>query len=189
MRFLHAVPTELCWGNLNSSLPAETATILRTIASATVLDEIETWNLDVPNGTDALLDGYTLGPDFVTLVHNGQGTHLWTCSNGQSFTTATVTFTFATAGSYTVTHTYDDPCGNTDTRNFTFDMSVGLEEQEAGSHYECVGKTTGIGGSTWCAKKRHAHLVRCTGTNAFQGADRQFKSASRLPIRSGPVDP
>ncbi|HQW41766.1 MAG: hypothetical protein IPO87_13210 [Flavobacteriales bacterium] len=127
----------------NSSLPAETATILRTIASATVLDEIETWNLDVPNGTDALLDGYTLGPDFVTLVHNGQGTHLWTCSNGQSFTTATVTFTFATAGSYTVTHTYDDPCGNTDTRNFTFDMSVGLEEQEAGSHYSVLARQPG----------------------------------------------
>jgi len=108
------------------------------------LDEIETWNLDVPNGTDALLDGYTLGPDFVTLVHNGQGTHLWTCTNGQSFTTATVTFTFATAGSYTVTHTYDDPCGNTDTRTFTFDMSVGLEEQEARSHYSVFARQPGL---------------------------------------------
>ena len=128
----------------NSSLPDETATILRTIASATVLDEIETWNLDVPNGTDALLDDYTLGTDFVTLVHNGQGTHLWTCSNGQSFTTATVTFNFAMAGSYTVTHTYNDPCGNTDTRNFTFDMSVGLEEQETGPHYSVFAGQPGM---------------------------------------------
>lgn len=113
----------------NSSLDAGTAAILRGIASSTVLDEPATWNLHVPNGTDALLDDFELGTDFVTLVHNGAGDHLWTCTNGQSFTTGTVTFTFTTPGSYVVTHTYNDPCGNSDTRTFTFDMlSVGLEE-------------------------------------------------------------
>jgi len=131
-------------GTFNSSLPAETAAILRNIASATVLDEPATWNLDVPNGTDALLDDYTLGSDFITLVHNGQGTHLWTCSNGQSFTTGTVTFTFATSGVYTVAHVYDDPCGNSDTRNFTFDMAVGSEERKAGPHYQVFAGSPGM---------------------------------------------
>jgi hypothetical protein len=125
----------------NSTLPAETAAILRAIASATVLDEPLTWNLDVPNGTDALLDDYDLGADFVTVVHNGAGEHLWTCTNGQSFTTGTATFTFATAGSYIVTHTYNDPCGNSDTRNFTFDMTVGLDELAARPYYNVVSRS------------------------------------------------
>lgn len=103
--------------------PAMAAT-LRAIASSTVLDEFETWNLDLPNGTDALLDGFQLGDDFVTLTHNGQGDHLWTCTNGQSFTTGTVTFTFDAPGTYVVTHTYHDPCGNSDTRTFTFDFTT-----------------------------------------------------------------
>jgi len=128
----------------NSSLPAGTAAILRGIASATVLDEPGTWNLDVPNGTDALLDDYELGSDYVTLVHNGQGEHLWTCTNGQSFTTATVTFTFETSGSYVVTHTYNDPCGNSDTRTFTFDMAVGLEEQVARPNYQVRAGSPGM---------------------------------------------
>lgn len=127
-----------------SSLPAGTAAILRGIASATVLDEPLTWNLDVPNGTDALLDDYELGSDYVTLVHNGQGEHLWTCTNGQSFTTATVTFTFETSGSYVVTHTYNDPCGNSDTRTFTFDMAVGFEEQVARPNYQVRAGSPGM---------------------------------------------
>ncbi len=125
----------------NASLPEATAAILRSIASATVLDEPLTWNLDVPNGTDALLDDYELGSDYVTLVHNGQGEHLWTCTNGQSFTTGTVTFTFETSGAYVVTHTYNDPCGNTDTRTFPFDMVVGLDEHEDGTRYNVFAGT------------------------------------------------
>ena len=111
-----------------ASLQPDTAAILRDIASAVVLGEPLIWNLDVPNGTSALLDGATVGPDWITLVHNGQGTHLWTCTNGQSFTTATVTFTFPTSDTYYVTHTYNDPCGNSDTVTLTFNIVVGVEE-------------------------------------------------------------
>ena len=128
----------------NSSLPAETAAILRGIASATVLDELETWNLDEPNGTDALLDDYELGSDYVTVVHNGAGEHLWTCTNGQSFTTGTATFTFENSGSFVVTHTYNDPCGNTDTRTFTFDMVVGLDESGARPQYNVMSNSPGL---------------------------------------------
>ena len=138
-----------------SSLPSETAAILRGIASATVLDEIGTWNLDVPNGTSALLDGASVGPDWITLVHNGQGDHLWTCTNGQSFTTATVTFSFSTSDTYIVTHTYNDPCGNTDTVTLTFNVVVGVEELQGGSSYQVwsgapgrMGVSGGVGGET-----------------------------------------
>jgi hypothetical protein len=35
-----------------------------------------------------------------------------------------------------VTHEYHDPCGNSDTRTFTFNMTVGLEELNAGAAYQ-----------------------------------------------------
>lgn len=127
----------------NGSLDPATAATLRAIASSTVLDDFETWNLDMPNGTDALLDDFELGTDYVTLMHYGQGEHLWTCTNGQSFTTGTVTFTFETSGSYVVTHTYNDPCGNTDTRTFPFNMVVGLEESAMRPAYNVVSASPG----------------------------------------------
>lgn len=114
-----------------SSLDPATAAILRNIATSTVLDEPLTWNLDVPNGTSALLDGFSGDANSITLIHHGQGTHLWTCTNGESFTTATVTFTFTTSDTYFVTHTYNDPCGNSDTVTLTFNIVVGMNELEA----------------------------------------------------------
>ncbi|MBK7239115.1 MAG: hypothetical protein IPI00_02825 [Flavobacteriales bacterium] len=128
----------------NSTLLPETAAILRSIASATVLDDIGTWNLDEPNGTNALLDGFINGPDFITLIHYGQGTHLWTCTNGESFTTATATFTFPTSDTYFATHIYNDPCGNTDTANFTFNFAVNVDDQDPGSQYTVIAGAPGV---------------------------------------------
>ncbi|MBP7409288.1 MAG: hypothetical protein KA941_11060 [Flavobacteriales bacterium] len=127
-----------------AGLQADSAAILRSIASSVVLGDITEWNLDVPNGTSALLDGATVGPDWITLVHNGQGTHLWTCTNGQSFTTGTVTFNFSTSDTYLVTHTYNDPCGNTDTVTLTFNVVVGVAEHEAGSPYRVFAGPAGF---------------------------------------------
>ena len=142
--FYSTIFQESCVGStFNSSLPADTAAILRSIASAVVLGDPTEWNLDVPNGTSALLDGFTGGPDWITLIHNGAGTHLWTCSNGQTSSDPSPTFTFTTSGIYTVTHTYNDPCGNTDTVVLTFDIAVGLAEQEAGSRYRVLAGPAG----------------------------------------------
>lgn len=127
----------------NSSLPAETAAILRNVASTTVLNEPLTWNLDAANGTSALLDGATVGPDWITLIHNGEGTHLWTCTNGETFTTSTVTFTFTTPGIYQVTHTYNDPCGNTDTVTLTFDIALSMNELTSARLHRVFATTEG----------------------------------------------
>ena len=120
-----------CTGaSFTSSLPPATAAILQGIASTTVLDSSTTWNLDVPNGTDATIDGSSSnGPNDITYYHFGEGTHLWSCSNGQSSTDANPTFTFAGPGIYTFTHTYTDPCGNTDTVTWTGEVyPIGIEE-------------------------------------------------------------
>jgi len=109
----------------NGSIDAASAAILRGIASSTVLDEPLTWNLYVPNGTDATSQGSSSnGPNDVTYYHAGAGTHLWTCSDGQSSTEANPTFFFFTSGQYTMTHTYTDPCGNTDTVSWPVDIIV-----------------------------------------------------------------
>lgn len=129
----------------NASLDAGTAAILRGIASTTVLGEPETWNLDVVRTPSALLDGYSDGPNYITLIHHGQGTHLWTCSNGESFTTATATFTFTASGTYYVTHVYTDPCGNSDTANLTFPftLTVGLDERDPLAAYRVTSTEPG----------------------------------------------
>ena len=121
--------------SFNGAIDATTAATLRAITSATVLDEPLTWNLDAPNGTSALLDGSSVGWNWITLIHNGEGEHLWVCSDGQTSTSATPTFTFDESATYIITHTYNDPCGNTDTVTLTFNIVLGVDEREAASQY------------------------------------------------------
>jgi hypothetical protein len=128
----------------NGSIDAGTADILRGIASSTVLDEPLTWNLDAPNGTSALLDGSSVGWNWITLIHNGEGEHLWVCSDGQTSTSATPTFTFDESATYIITHTYNDPCGNTDTVTLTFNIVLGLEELGAATPYTVFSGMPGI---------------------------------------------
>jgi hypothetical protein len=158
----------------HSSLDPATAAILRNIASNTVLNDIPLWNLDQPNGTSALLHGFTGDANSITLIHHGQGTHLWTCTNGESFTTATATFTFTTSNTYYVTHIYDDPCGNSDTASFTFNIVVGLEEHPTGGQCDVRPLASGqleikgmeIGGSIMLfdAQGRVVHQQMVDGT-------------------------
>ena len=120
-----------------SSLQPDTAAILRNIASAIVLDSAATWNLDVPNGTDATFDGWSSnGPNDITYYHFGEGTHLWTCTNGELSSDANATFTFTMSGTYSFTHTYTDPCGNTDSVTWELEVgSVGMPEDIRYSPY------------------------------------------------------
>ena len=128
----------------NGAIDAATAAILRGIASSVVLGELPTWNLDFEGSTSALLDGFTSGWNWITLIHNGEGEHLWVCSDGQTSTLASPTFTFTTSATYTITHTYNDPCGNTDTVTLTFDIVLGVEEQEGSARYQVFSGSPGI---------------------------------------------
>lgn len=113
-----------------AGLPADSGDILQSIASSTVLNDPDTWNLYVPSGTDAGNWGIILSePDAITYVHHGAGTHEWYCSNGQTFNTTTAAFVFDEPGLYTITHIYNDPCGNTDTLIVPIEVyPIGLEE-------------------------------------------------------------
>lgn len=109
--------------SFTSTVPPANAAVLQAIASSTVLDGLDTWNLNEPGSTDARVT--SMSSDVwseVTLHHFGQGEHLWTCSNGQSSTESNPTFTFDADGTYTFTHTYTDPCGHTDTHTWTFQV-------------------------------------------------------------------
>jgi hypothetical protein len=128
---------ESCVGSaFNGSIDAATAAILRDIASTVVLGELPTWNLDFEGSTSALLDGFSSGWNWITLIHNGEGAHLWVCSDGQSSTEASPTFVFSESDTYIITHTYTDPCGNTDTVTLTFNVVVGVEELAAVARYK-----------------------------------------------------
>ena len=115
-----------CTGaSYTGTLSADTAAILQGIASATVLDSMALWNLDLPEGIGAAITGSTSSAwNTVTFHHSGTGTHLWTCSDGQTSTDANPTFTVDTPGTFTFSHTYTDPCGNTDTVTWTYDFIV-----------------------------------------------------------------
>ena len=158
----------------NGSIDAGTAAILRSIASSTVLDEPLTWNLDVPNGTSALLDGASVGWNWITLIHNGEGEHLWVCSDGQNSTSSTPTFTFDESATYIITHTYNDPCGNTDTVTLTFNIVLGVDELAAATQTKVFSGLPGVieiqgarGGETLTlcdAQGRVLQQERLTGT-------------------------
>lgn len=136
---------ESCVGSaFNGSIDAATAAILRDIASTVVLGELPTWNLDSEGSTSALLDGFSSGWNWITLIHNGEGEHLWVCSDGQSSTEASPTFVFSESDTYTITHTYNDPCGNSDTVTLIFNVVVGVEEQQGRAGYQVLNGDPGI---------------------------------------------
>jgi len=170
-----------------SSVQPDTAAILQGIASAIVLDEPLTWNLDVPNGTDATFDGWSSnGPNDITYYHFGDGTHVWTCTNGETFTEANPTFTFAMSGLYSFTHTYTDPCGNTDSVTWELEVvNVGLKEDLHSSPYsvrsieegtlEITGGKAGavlsvidLRGRTLCSQRLGAERVRVACPSGLQ---------------------
>lgn len=171
-----------------SSVQPDTAAILQGIASAIVLDSMTTWNLDVPNGTDATIDGYSSnGPTDITYYHFGEGTHVWTCTNGQTFTDATVTFTFSLSGTYSVTHTYTDPCGNTDSVTWELEVTiVGLPDGAGISPYRVRSCGPGIieviGGTGNAALSLVDGLGRTVSTHRLGDGRGRFPSAPGLMV-------
>lgn len=118
-----------------STLQPDSAAILQGIASATVLDSVDTWNLNEPGSTDARVVSQSSDVDtIVTFHHFGQGQHWWICSNGQTSADANPTFTFDAAGIYTFTHVYIDPCGHMDTATWTIQVNAISIVEYTGEH-------------------------------------------------------
>lgn len=123
-----------CVGSsFTSTVDPTDAAILQAVASATVLDSVDTWNLNEIGSTDAEPTSQSSEVDgVITFHHFGQGQHWWTCSNGQTSSEAEPTFNAAWDGLYTYTHVYTDPCGHTDTYTGTFQVyTTGIEEPNA----------------------------------------------------------
>ncbi|MBK8227762.1 MAG: hypothetical protein IPK70_11390 [Flavobacteriales bacterium] len=175
---------ESCVGSaFNGSIDAATAAILRDIASTVVLGELPTWNLDFEGSTSALLDGFSSGWNWITLIHNGEGEHLWVCSDGQTSTSATPTFTFSESATYTITHTYTDPCGNTDTVTLTFDIVLGVGEQEQRTRYQVC--SAGPGMLEVRGAEIGAMLTLFDSQGRLLWSERMEQGTSRIPCTPG----
>lgn len=132
--FYSTIFRQSCVGSsFTSTVNPTDAAILQAVASATVLDSVDTWNLNEPGSTDAQPTSQSSDvSNVITFHHFGQGQHWWTCSNGQTSTEAEPTFTVEWDGLYTYSHVYTDPCGHTDTYTGTFQVyTTGLEEPNA----------------------------------------------------------
>jgi hypothetical protein len=98
----------------NFSLDPDTAAILREIASSTVLNSSEDWNIGV-NDPDASFTWSTNGMGDAQFTHGGNGQHSWDFGDGSSSSEASPIHHFGSGGSYNVDHVWTDGCGRTDT--------------------------------------------------------------------------
>lgn len=92
------------------------AQLLRDIASSTVLDSLDTWNIGV-NDPDAGFTPFFAVPANGTVTFEPSftgGGHSWTFGDGSGSTDVQPTHGFASGGVYTVTHVVTDSCGRTD---------------------------------------------------------------------------
>jgi hypothetical protein len=106
-----------------AAINADTAAILRSIASSTALDSLGTWNIGV-NDPDAGFTFVDQGGGNVQFMHGGAGDHQWVFSDGGIATTASPLQHFATGGLYTATHIWTDVCGRSDTATAEFNLLI-----------------------------------------------------------------
>lgn len=107
----------------SAAIDPATASILRGIASSTVLDSLDTWNIGV-NDPDADFTWTHDGNGLVQFNHGGAGEHVWSFSDGGSATDPAPAHQFGTGGLYTVSHTWTDACGRTASAETTVDLSI-----------------------------------------------------------------
>jgi hypothetical protein len=96
-------------------LAADTALFLRQIASATVLDSLEVWNIGV-NDPDAAFTFLDLGgSQAVFNPATTDGSHVWLFPNDPYSTDPSPIHQFPGMGDWQVTHIVTDDCGRVDT--------------------------------------------------------------------------
>lgn len=104
-----------------AAINADTAAILRSIASSTVLDSLDNWNIGV-NDPDAGFTFVDQGDGNVQFAHGGAGEHQWEFSDGSVSTSASPLQHFANGGPYSATHIWTDVCGRWDTATAEFNL-------------------------------------------------------------------
>ena len=108
--------------SFNFSLHADTAAILREIASTTVLDSLATWNIGV-NDPDAGFTYTDLGSHEAVFYTNQNGEHIWLFLNNPFSTEGSPIHQFPSIGEWTVTHVLTDACGRTDSSTQVIDLN------------------------------------------------------------------
>lgn len=108
-------------------LPADTALLIRQIASVTVLDSLATWNIGV-NDPDAGFTMETFDSCELMFHPNSPGTHFWDLGDGTTSDQSDPYHLFASGDpAVTVTHTVTDGCGRTSTWSQEIDAcAVGM---------------------------------------------------------------
>ncbi|MCO6482288.1 MAG: PKD domain-containing protein [Flavobacteriales bacterium] len=118
-----------------STLDANTAATLQQVASNTVLDSLDTWNIGV-NDPVAAPTFTDLGGGQVQFSENSTHatSHFWDLGDGSTSTESSFTHSYAVTGDYTVTYIAMDDCGRTDTSVFEVaGIVAGIHEQAARS--------------------------------------------------------
>lgn len=99
----------------SGGLSPDVSGILRSIASATVLDSLETWNIGVLDPVAEFT--YDVTADLtidLTSLSPGDLFHWWDLGDGNTATGASVQHTYGSAGYFEVVHAVTDACGRTD---------------------------------------------------------------------------
>lgn len=113
-----------------STLDASTAAILQQVASSTVLDSLDTWNIGVRDPV-AVPTHSDLGGGQVAFGENSANAtqHFWDLGDGTTGTASSFTHTYANGGHYTVIYIAADDCGRADTSTFSLDIMItGISE-------------------------------------------------------------
>lgn len=117
----------------HSTLDASTAAILQQVASSTVLDSLDTWNIGVLDPV-ALPMHTDLGGGEVAFSETSTNAtqHFWDLGDGSTSNESNFTHSYANDGNYTVTYIAADDCGRADTSIFQVPVIVtGIHEQQA----------------------------------------------------------
>jgi hypothetical protein len=128
--------------NFNGALSPSTASILRQVATSTVLDSLDVWNIGV-NDPLASLEYQYLGNNSVafestTAIAPGQ-TYWWDLGDGNTSNDATLSHTYAGVGPYTVMHAVTDDCGRSDSTTVLIDLlgtSIHGQEQHRSAYWQ-----------------------------------------------------
>lgn len=130
-----------------SSLSPTDALVLQQVAANTVLDSIETWNIEVnhPVANFGSMDLMTGTVQFNGSLSSNATTYDWDFGDGQSGVGSTVDHTYSAGGVYDVTLVVVDSCGRADTTIIPTNVAItGIDEYSPGVSLEFHSNAPGV---------------------------------------------